>query len=86
MQEQGIVGLSTSNQPLHRTKNVLLCRLQEGVCGVIGKNDHVLALIAIVLDKEGGDVLGVVDAAVQLGILAQVVDANQQCLAATRAV
>lgn len=83
MQEQGIVRLSTSDQPLHSTKDVLLCRLQEGVRGVICKNDHILALIAIVLDEEGGDVDGVVDAAAQLAILAEVVDANQQGLAAT---
>ena len=83
MQEQGIVGLSTSDQPLHSTKDVLLCRLQEGVRGIISKNNHILALIAIVLNEESGDVLSVVDAAAQLAVLAKVVDANQQCLTAT---
>lgn len=50
---------------------------------VVGEDDHVFPLVAIILDEERREVLGVVDAAGELAVLPEVVDADQQRLALT---
>lgn len=81
MQEEGIVGLGVLDEPLHGAEDVGLGGLEVGVLLVVGEQDHVLALVVVLVDQERRQVLDVVDAAAQLALLAKVVDTNQQCLA-----
>lgn len=81
MQEEGIVGLGVLDEPLHGTDDVGLGGLVVGVLLVVGEQDHVLALVIVLVDQEGRQVLDVVDAAAQLALLPKVVDADQQGLA-----
>ena len=48
---------------------------------VVGEDDHILAAVPVALGQKGGQVLGVVDAAAQLSLLAEVVDTDQESLA-----
>lgn len=86
MEEQGIVRLGAPDEPRGSLQDVVFRGDHPGILLVVGQDDHVLALVAVALDQEGGDVLDVVDAAAQLALLAEVVDADQQRLALPRAV
>lgn len=67
---------------MHGAQDVLLGRLAHGVLLVVGEQDHVLPLVAKVLDQVRGHVAHVIDAAPQLASLAKVVDADEQGLTA----
>lgn len=67
---------------MHGAQDVLLGRLAHGVLLVICEQDHVLPLVAKVLDQVRGHVADVIDAASQLAALAKVVDADEQGLPA----
>ena len=77
MQEQGVVGLGTVDEPSHGTDDVLLGRLHDGVSLVVGQENHILPLVAEPLDEEVGQVLDIVNAASELTILTEVVDADK---------
>lgn len=86
MQEEGVVGPCVGDEPLHGADDVALGWLHDGVLLVVGQDDHILALIAVILYQEGRDVLGVVDAPAQLSLLAKVIDANKKRASLARAV
>lgn len=86
VEEERVVGPSILDQPVHGTKNVLLCGLAHGVLLVVGENDHILPLIAKLLHQVGRHVPDIVDAPSQLATLAKVVDANEQRFSSARAV
>lgn len=65
---------------MHGSQYVLLRGLAHWVLLVVGEDDHVLALVAKLLDQVGRHVPDVVDAPPQLASLAKVVDADQQGL------
>jgi hypothetical protein len=67
---------------VHGTEDVLLSRLAHGVLLVICEDDHVLSSVAEVLNKVGSHVANIVDTPAQLTALTEVVDADQQALAA----
>ena len=50
---------------------------------IVRQDDHVLPLVPIPLDKEGGDVMYIIDTASQFTVLPKVVDTNQQGLTLT---
>ena len=78
MKEQGVVRLGILNEPAHSLDDIRLGGDHARVLLVVGQDDHVLAAVPVALAEEGGEVLGVVDAAAQLALLAEVVDADQQ--------
>lgn len=78
VEEERIVRPGILDQPVHGPQYVLLRRLAHGILLVVGKDDHVLALVAKMLDEIGRHVPDVVDAPPQLAALAKVVDADQQ--------
>lgn len=86
VKEQGIVGLGAINKPAHGTDDVGLGWAHDRVALVICQNDHVLALIAISLNQECRHVVDIVDASLELGLCAKIVDSNQQCLSLSCAV
>lgn len=67
---------------MHGAQDVLLGGLAHGVLLVVGKEDHVLPLVAKVLDQVRGHVAHVIDAAPQLAALAKVVDTDEEGLPA----
>lgn len=67
---------------MHGAQDVLLRRLAHGVLLVIGEQNHVLPLVAKVLDQVRGHVAHVIDTAPQLATLAEVVNADEQGLPA----
>ena len=73
--------LGILDEPFKGPEDVGLCGLRDGIPGVVGQDDHVLALVVVVLGQEGRDVVDVVDAPPELCLLADVVDADQQGLA-----
>lgn len=81
MQEERVVGLGTTDEPLHSANDVGLGGLQHLVARIISKDDHVFPLVVEMLDQEGGEIVSVVDATCELCVLAEVVDADQQSLA-----
>lgn len=78
VQEERIVGLGIRHEPAHGVDDVLLGRLHHGVGLVVGQDDHILALVPMVLDQVLRKVLGVVDAAAQFAFLAEIVDTDQE--------
>lgn len=86
VQKECVVRPGVPHQPLHGIDDVFPGRLHDGVLLVVGQNDHVLAAVAVALDQEGRDVADVVDAAAQLAVLAEIVDADQQGAATAGAV
>lgn len=77
VQEEGVVRLRASHEPLHCADHVRFRRVQWGVCGVVvGEDDHVFALVVVVLHQVLGEVGSVVDAPAQLGVCAVIVDAD----------
>lgn len=79
VQKERIVGLGIRHEPAHGVDDVLLGRLHHGVGLVVGQDDHILALVPMVLDQILRKVLGVVDAAAQFAFLAEIVDTDQEC-------
>jgi hypothetical protein len=71
---------------MHSTQYVLFRRLAYRVLLVIGKNDHVLPLVAKVLVQECRHVFDVVDASPQLPSLSKVVYSYQKRLSSPRGV
>jgi hypothetical protein len=86
VEKQRVVGLGVLDEPVHGAQDVGLGRLAHGVLLVVGQDDHVLALVAKVRVQVAAHVLDVVDAAAQLALLAEVVDADQQGFPAAGAV
>ncbi len=70
--------MHTTNEPSHRAKHVLFCRLSHRVLFVVGKGDHILSPVPMVLDQIRRHVTDIVDTSSQLSTLTKVVDANQQ--------
>ena len=81
MEEKSIVGLGSPDKPLHGLQDVLSGGDHSRVLLIVGEDDHILAAVPVALGQEGGQVLGVVDAAAQFSLLAEVVDSDQQGLA-----
>ena len=86
VKEERIIRPCVLDKPVHGAQDILLGRLAHRVLQVVGQDDHILALVAEVLVQVRRHVLDVVDAAPQLSALPEVVDPDQQRLAATRAV
>ena len=86
VEEESIVWLRVADQPFHGLLHVLLGRNLARVLLIIRQDNHVLPLVAIALVEEPRHVGDVVDAAAQLALLAKVVDADEESLAATAAV
>lgn len=86
MEEQGVVGPGVLDQPVHGAQDVLLGGLTHGVLLIVRQDDHVLPLVAEMLDEVGRHVPYVVDAAAELAALAKVVDADEQRFPSARAV
>ncbi len=80
VEKEGVIGTGVFDKPVHGAEDVGFGGLGHGVLLVVGQDYHVFASIAEVLVKVGGHVLDVIDAASQLAPLAEVVDADQQCL------
>lgn len=86
VKEQRIVGLGILDQPVHGTQEIGLGRLAHWILLVIGQEDHVFALVAVVLVEVVAHVLNIIDAPTQLSTLPKVVDSNEQSLAAAGAI
>jgi hypothetical protein len=86
VEEERVVRLSILHQPVHRTQDVLLRRLTDGVLLVVCEDDHILPLVPIRLVQERRHVLDVVDASSELSPLPEIVDTNQEGLSSPRAV
>jgi hypothetical protein len=86
VEEERVIGSRVLDEPMHGAQDILFRRLAHGVLQVVGEDDHVLALVAEVLEQVRRHVLDVVDAAPQLPALPKVVDPDQQRLAPARAV
>lgn len=78
MNKQGIIRHGIPHQPLHRTQDIGLGRDTHGILLIIGENDHIPPTIAKLLMKKDRHVSDIVDAAMQLVGLAEVVDANEE--------
>jgi len=63
---------------MHSSKNVLFGWLAHGVLLIIGKDHHILTLVAKVLRKISSHVADIVDAASELTALVEVVDPNEK--------
>jgi hypothetical protein len=63
---------------MHSSKNVLFGWLAHGVLLIIGKDHHILTLVAKVLRKISSHVADIVDAASELTALVEVVDSNEK--------
>jgi hypothetical protein len=85
VEEERVVGASILDQPMHGPQDVLFRRLAHGVLLVIGENHHVLPLVAEVLHEVSRHVPDIVDTSPELTALVEIVDANQQCFPASRA-
>jgi hypothetical protein len=81
MKKQRIIRPRILNQPMHRAQYIRLGRLTHRVLLIVCQNDHILTLVPEVLVQVGRHVLDVVDAAAQLALLVEVVDADEQGLA-----
>ena len=79
MEEKGVVGSGSFDQPEHPFNDVLACRLVLRVSLVVSQDDHVTLVEASAHDQVL-DILDVVDAASQLSSLAKVVDPDQKRL------
>jgi hypothetical protein len=85
VEEERVVWTSVLDEPVHGPQDILLSGLAHGVLLVIRENDHVLALVAKVLDEVCRHVPDVVDTPPELAALVEVVDADQQGFPAPRA-
>lgn len=74
--------LGAAHQPVHGAKHVFARGLHARVSLIVRQDDHVLALVTKALYQKGRKVAGVVDAALELSLLAKVVNADEQGLAA----
>lgn len=86
MKEQTIIRLHTPHQPRHRPQHILLRRLALRVLLIIRQDHHILVPIPMVLHEVILHVVGVVDAASQLGGLPEVVYADEERFALSFAV
>jgi hypothetical protein len=78
VEKEGVVRTGILNQPMHSSKDVLLGGLAHGVLLIIGEDDHILSLIAKVLNEIPGHVSDIIDAAAELSALPEVINADQQ--------
>jgi hypothetical protein len=78
VEEEGVVGPGVLDEPMHGPQDVLLGGLAHGVLLVVGKDNHVLALVTKMLDQIRRHVPDIIDASSQLAALAKVVDADEQ--------
>lgn len=76
MEEERVVGSSILDQPVHGTKNVLLCGLTHGILLIVGQDDHVFSFITKMFHQISSHVSDIVDTSTQLATLAEVVDTN----------
>lgn len=80
MEKQRVIGLGALDEPVHGTQDVVSGGLTDRVLLVVGQDNHILPLVAVSFSQEGRDVLNIVQAAAQLAVLTEVVDANEQRL------
>ena len=80
--EERIVWLSISDEPMHGTQDVGLGRYTHGILLIVRQNDHILAAIPVSLMQEGGHVGYIVDTTVQFVGLTKIVDPDEQRLSA----
>lgn len=50
MEEEGVIGLGTLDEPMHGAQNVLLSGLAHLILLVVGEYDHVFPPVAKLLD------------------------------------
>ena len=86
MEEERIILLRPGHQPRHSPQYIRLGRYAHRVLLVIRQDDHILAPVPVSLNQKVGHVPHVVNASPQLALLPEVVDADQERLALTRAV
>lgn len=82
MEEERVVGSSVLDQPVHGTKNVLLCGLTHGILLIVGQDDHVFSFITKMFHQISSHVSDIVDTSAQLATLAEVVYTNKQSFSA----
>jgi len=63
---------------VHRSEDILFGRLAHSVLLVVGKDHHILALVAKVFGEVCGHVANIVDTAAQLSALVEIVDTNEK--------
>ena len=66
MKEKTVVGLSASDEPMHRTNNICTSRSAGGILLVIGQNDHVVVSKSIALVQKRLQIPDIVDATFEL--------------------
>lgn len=83
VEKEGVVGASVLDEPVHRSEYVGFCRLAHWVLLVVGEQYHIFPLITEVFAEIIRHVLDVVNTPPQLSFLAEIVDADQECLPPT---
>lgn len=81
MEEERIIRSRVFDQPVHRTKYVLLRRLTHRILLVISQDDHIFPLVVEIVIEIRRHVPNIIDTASQLSPLTKVVDSNQKGLA-----
>jgi hypothetical protein len=71
---------------MHSSKNILFGWLAHGILLIIGKDHHILALVAEVLGKISSHVADIVDTAAELSTLVEVVDSDKKSFSPAGAV
>ena len=86
MEEERIIRLRVSHQPMHGPQDVGLGWLAHGILLVVCQDDHILPRISEILVQVGGHILDIVDTTPQLTPLVEIIDAYQKRFAPTRTV
>lgn len=86
MDKERVIGLCTLDQPLHGPQHVCLCGHAHRILLIVGEDDHVLPPVAVSLVEKNGHFLDIVNAALQLIGLSEVVDADEKGFATSSTV
>ena len=86
VEEERVVRLSPVHQPGHCAQDILPRGLTPRIPLVVGKDDHILPPEALLLHQEIREIPNIVDTALQLALLPEIVDANQERLSLPSAV
>lgn len=84
--KERVIGLCAFDQPLHGPQHVCLCGNAHRILLIVGEDDHVLPPVAVSLVEENGHFLDIVNAALQLIGLSEVVDADEKGFATSSTV
>lgn len=77
MKKQGVIGLCVFDKPAHGVLDVFLRWPHSGFRLIIGQDDHIFALVVVIVYQEGGHIVNIVDASLQLGLAAKVIDSDE---------